>query len=99
MSKSKPSPFRLFAALNACPKHQSGTDAPQLHLGFSQFSEAAANCTVGRHRWVSTTAVGLFQCAMCGTTGYCFTCCPYAPQDAVSAPCPSHRAQGKGRQV
>jgi hypothetical protein len=48
---------------------------------------------------VNTTAVGLSQCAICGTRSYCFTCCPHAPQDAVFAPCPTHRAQGKGVQA
>ena len=95
MSKRKPSPFRLFA----CPKHQSGTDAQQLHLGFSELPEDAANCTVGRHRWVNTTAVGMSQCAICGIRGYCLTCCPHAPQDAVSAPCTVHHAQRKGIQA
>ncbi len=99
MAKAKSSALRLFAAQNTCPKHQPGTHTQQVHLGFSQFSNATANCTVGRHRWVNTTTVGMSQCAICGTRGYCFACCPYVPQDVVSAPCTSHCAQGKGGQA
>ena len=87
------------ASIHACLKHQPGASGQPVHIGFSQLPEAAANCTVGRHRWVKTTAVGMSQCAICGARGYCFTCCPHAPADALSALCASHRAQGKEAQA
>lgn len=87
------------APIRACSKHQPGASGQSVHVAFSQLPEAAAHCTVGRHRWVNTTALGMSQCVICGARGYCFTCCPHAPADALSAPCASHRAQGKEAQA
>jgi hypothetical protein len=93
-----PGPPPDGACVRLCKQHRSDAAQP-VHVGFSQLPETAANCTVGRHRWVHTTATGMSQCAICGTVGYCFACYPHAPADAISAPCASHRAQGKEAQA
>jgi hypothetical protein len=93
-----PGPPPDHAGVRPCTQHRSDAAQP-VHVAFSQLPEAAANCTVGRHRWVPSTAVGMAQCVICGTVGYCFTCCPHAPADAVSAPCARHHAQGKETQA
>ncbi|HEU5375451.1 MAG TPA: hypothetical protein VFV38_08435 [Ktedonobacteraceae bacterium] len=81
------------ACLRACSKHQPGASVQPVHIAFSQLPKATAHCTVGRHRWVKTTVVGMSQSAICGARGYCFTRCPHAPTEALSAPCASHRIQ------
>ena len=76
---------------------QCKSSSKKVLVTLGQLPEATAHCTAGLHHWVATTAVGVFQCAFCGVRGYCFACCPHAPNDAIAAPCATHRAQTERR--